>query len=600
MTRLWRMLAWVGVVVGALLPAGLIVLVVVADLDTAGQVAGIVGTIAGLAGLGVSVYALKQQGAASADGERSVVSGDVSGIVSTGDNAMNSLTWAERATVLPPEAFTSMAELAAPQGLVKLPPYPNRFVGRAQLLTRLDEMLESPGGVVVQAVHGLGGIGKSTLAAYWAATHATGRHPIWWITADSPATLDAGLAALATALQPALSDVLSFEALRERAVQWLAAHHGWLVILDNVNDPADISSLLARTRGGRFLITSRRTTGWHDLATSIPMDVLDRAEAVDLLTGVLNRSHACDLDGADDLCRELGCLPLAIEQAGAFITETGSTPRDYLDLLATYPAAMYRHSAEGTDTSRTIARIWHVTLDRLADEPLTGTVLRILAWYAPDNIPRTLLNGLANPPDLTHAIRRLAAYSLLTTHRNTLSVHRLVQAVARTPDPDGPHRTPHAIDHARERAATLLYEALPKDKRDPDSWIQWRRLIPHIDALAEHATPDTDTTITADLFGRTGGFLLRQGPRATRYLQRGLAGARRALGENHPHTLAFRNDVASAYRAAGDLDRAIPLYEAVLADARHALGENHPLTETVHSNLAAAIVERDGGNSRQP
>lgn len=87
------MLAWFGVVVGVLLAAGLIVLVVVADLDTAGQVAGIVGTIVGLAALGVSVYALRQpgsQGAAgptvTSGGVRSVaVGGGVSGTVSTGD-----------------------------------------------------------------------------------------------------------------------------------------------------------------------------------------------------------------------------------------------------------------------------------------------------------------------------------------------------------------------------------------------------------------------------------------------------------------------------------------------------------------------------------
>ena len=70
----------------------------------------------------------------------------------------------------------------------------------------------------------------------------------WWITAAAPADIDAGLAALAVALQPALSGVLPLEALREGAVQWLAAHRGWLVILDNVTDPADVAPLLARAR----------------------------------------------------------------------------------------------------------------------------------------------------------------------------------------------------------------------------------------------------------------------------------------------------------------------------------------------------------------
>ena len=70
------------------------------------------------------------------------------------------------------EAFRPWAELAAPPGLANLPVRPGLFVGRAEELARLDAALAGPGGVVVQAVHGLGGIGKSTLAAHWAAAHA--------------------------------------------------------------------------------------------------------------------------------------------------------------------------------------------------------------------------------------------------------------------------------------------------------------------------------------------------------------------------------------------------------------------------------------------
>src|SRR6059058_5416249 len=96
---------------------------------------------------------------------------DISGIASTGDDAVNVQYRAERMTVLPAEAFGPWAELAAPAGLSNLP-RPGLFVGRAGELARLDAAMSGPGGVVVQAVHGLGGVGKSTLAARWAATHA--------------------------------------------------------------------------------------------------------------------------------------------------------------------------------------------------------------------------------------------------------------------------------------------------------------------------------------------------------------------------------------------------------------------------------------------
>jgi hypothetical protein len=78
-----------------------------------------------------------------------------------------------------------VTDVAVPPGLGNLPARPGLFVGRTTALDRLDTALAGPGGVVVQAVHGLGGIGKSALAAHWAATR-TGHAPIWWITADTP------------------------------------------------------------------------------------------------------------------------------------------------------------------------------------------------------------------------------------------------------------------------------------------------------------------------------------------------------------------------------------------------------------------------------
>lgn len=177
--------------------------------------------------------------------DRSIVADrDISGIASTGDYATNVQYR------LPAEAFTPMAELAVPPGLANLPAHAGLFVGRTEALARLDAALAAPGGAVVQAVHGLGGIGKSTLAAYWAANHTADHVLTWWITADTLTAIDTGLAALAVAMQPALSGALQLEALREQAVQWLAAHGGWLLILDNVIDPADVAPLLGRPPAG--------------------------------------------------------------------------------------------------------------------------------------------------------------------------------------------------------------------------------------------------------------------------------------------------------------------------------------------------------------
>nr|WP_241755321.1 NB-ARC domain-containing protein [Actinomadura sp. RB99] len=407
------------------------------------------------------------------------------------------------------------AEVHAPPGQVNIPAHARLFVGRGTELEQLDAALGAADPVVVAAVHGLGGVGKSTLAARYAAAHAPaagsgGRvfHPVWWITADTGEAVQAGLAALAAALQPELKTVMKLEELAEWALTWLGCHPGWLVVLDNVTDPAHIAALLDRTSKGRVLVTSRLGQGWHRFgARVLRLDVLTAGQAVELLTRIATAGGSrVDLDGADELVTELGFLPLAIEQAAAYLQQNQLSPRQYLRYLADSPAAMYDLPAEGSDISsgtgsdaRTIARI---TLDQLAvGTPVAAELLRILAWYAPEAVPRTLLDNLNEvderkqfaAPLLQDALGKLAAYNMITLTPDSITVHRLVQAVARTPDDnpaDGdPHRRADDITAARDTATRLLNHARPQDYSDPPSWPQWRRLLPHIDALADHTLP---------------------------------------------------------------------------------------------------------------
>ncbi|GAA2971509.1 tetratricopeptide repeat protein [Streptomyces enissocaesilis] len=494
----------------------------------------------------------------------------------------------ENGVVLPPEAYGPAADVPASAGLRNVPGT-GLFVGRTEALDALDAAFAAPGGVVVQAVHGLGGIGKSTLAAHWAVHRFTG-HPRWWITAESRAAVDTGLADLARALQPALTG-LPEEFLVERALQWLAAHEGWLIVLDNVDHLDHIRPLLDRAGRGRFLITTRRATGWHATATTLRLDVLAEGEALDLFTRILNPTRPGAIDGVTELCVELGHLPLAVEQAASYCAETATPPRTYLRMLAESPADLFADTAEGGDTARTVARIWRITLDRLTDTPLAGEILRILAWYAPNGIPRPLLNDLAPAPALTKAIGRLLAYSMITTTgEGELAVHRLVQALARTPDPDDPHRQTADIDRARDHAAACLNTAFPNDFTSSRTWPQCLTLAPHVDALAEHAPARLDTEITVSLLLQAGDFLREQGliTRAAEHLHRAYTSHVRLLGEDHPHTLLSRNKLANAYQATGDLDRAIPLYESTLTDRVRVLGNDHPHTLTTRNNLASA------------
>ncbi|GAB3726689.1 FxSxx-COOH system tetratricopeptide repeat protein [Amycolatopsis oliviviridis] len=497
-----------------------------------------------------------------------------------------------------PAVITPMERVEAPAGLINLPERSALFVGRGGEMRRLREAItaSSPGSVVVTAVHGLGGIGKSALAAHYADTHRAGHSLVWWITADAPTSIETGLARLAVALQPAVG-TLPLEQQTEHGLRWLATHGGWLLILDNLPGPNDAAALLARLPGGQVLITSRRTTGWHDITTTpLSLDVLEPGQARELLTRILTH----DDPGADAVCAELGYLPLAIEQAGAFMVETGTTAGEYLDLLGRYPAAMYGETAEGGDTQRTMARIWRVTLDRLADTPLAGKVLRVLAWYAPDDIPVALLSDLDDELAVIKSLGRLAAYAMITRTGEAIGVHRLVQAVTRTPDPDDVHRTPADVAHARERATRALSRALqPLDPEAPQDWPVLRVLMPHAQALVSNTDPEDDTGDTIFVLGQLGRFLGNQGTvaMATGYLDRCLVDCVRVLGPDHPVTLTSRNNLAAAYESEGNLRQAIQLYRAALADRERVLGPDHADTLVSRSNLAFAY--RSAGSLEQ-
>lgn len=527
------------------------------------------------------------------------VTGSGDAVADNGGIAVTGIYNDNSSVLLPPEVLRSAAKVKAPRGMNDLPYLPAHFVGRASELAALDTALRAPGEVHLQAVHGLGGVGKSALAAQWAATRSHGLKPIRWITADSPAGVQQGLAALAIGLQPALAKVLTTDALAEYALQWLAGHTGWLLVLDNVTDPADIAGLLARAPRGRFLITSRLATTWTTATTVIRLDVLDPAESLTLLTRVTTAAGPRDLDGAAELCAEIGQLPLAVGQAAAYLAQNPLlTPRGYLDLLRRNPGETLQRGGEGrTAAERTVARVWRVTLDRIAElQPSAVEVLRTLAWYAPDRIPAHLLDGTAAPPDVNGAIGLLNAYSMIGVDpvARTLSVHRLVQGLARTSDPDDPHRDRILIEVGRVRAACLLQAVVvPLSWRDTASWPLWRSLIPHVEALAGYAPASDDLPVTAELLNHAGGYLHSQGlaDRAVTHLERALAHRERDVGPDHLRTSDSLNNLAAARHAIGDLAGAISLFERAIVVTERRLGEDHPLSVGSRSNLAAVVLE---------
>ncbi|UXY40492.1 tetratricopeptide repeat protein [Streptomyces albidocamelliae] len=442
-------------------------------------------------------------------------------------------------------------------------------------------------------VTGLGGVGKSTLASEYARLYRDDYPVVWWVNAASPAQIETSLLELTGQLVPGRFDAEERTARVDWAMQWLGTHSDWLLIYDNVDNPRHLFPYTGVLDRGHHLATSRRTTGWADNTPILPLDVLRPDDATKLLNNLVYPGTTPSPRQEADfraLTADLGNLPLALRQAGAYLAQNrGITVQAYRRRLE----SKLDKKALATRAERTMARIWDVTLDALQDvEPLAVEVLHTAAWLAPDDIPHTLLAPPGTDSDDTaEAIGTLAAYSMLTDTGTHVSVHRLVQTVLRTSHatPGGTQPPPCPPGRLRAEQA-VLHRLTPPPDQDYLPAALLDALSPHLVALAATTPPGHFNSALGMAYHVAARLLSLQGhdARTVPLLKATVVQYEQDLGDTHPETLTLRNNLASAYQAAGDLTRAIPLFETTLAQCEQVLGDTHPDTLGSRNNLACA------------
>lgn len=337
-----------------------------------------------------------------------------------------------RATDLTADEIPRPSEVTPPAGTHNLPRIPAAvFTGRTSALERLPNGVEpEASSMATRVICGSRGVGKSELALQHAAARLDEYGLIWWIVAGNARQLQAGLAALAARLCPQVATVGTTASQAGWATAWLQAHSGWLLILDSVSEPADVQALLGQLAGGHILATARHDTGWDEITEPVHLDVLDPRSAAELITTLTGRQDDADKTVAASIAAELGYLPLALDQAAAYIDQADITFPDYLERLRQHPADVYT-AAEDMKAQQTISRIWGITIEAIgARLPDAIKLLHILACYAPDSIPRFIVGGgdMTRRHDLDEALGVLASYHMITLARDVVSMHELVQA----------------------------------------------------------------------------------------------------------------------------------------------------------------------------
>jgi tetratricopeptide (TPR) repeat protein len=480
-----------------------------------------------------------------------------------------------------------VAHTAAERRVWTIPARVRGFTGRASLLTQLEAALRSGGPAVVQAVSGMGGIGKTTAVIEYAHRHHDEFDIAWWVPAEDPALIPERLAecALALSLTAATTPVGVGVA---RLLGELARRDRWLVVFDNAEDPRALSRFLPEGPG-QVLITSRNPA-WRGIADVVRVREFARAES----TGLLRRlAPGLTTREADRVADAVGDLPLAIEQAGSLLADTGMAVDKYLRLLAERAHDVLDHDPGGT-YPLSVAAAWAVAFDRLAlDDPTACDVLRVLAWCGPEPVPLSLLSD--HPAVLPERLRPIATDPLVLA-RCTAILHRRGMATV-SPHAIQLHRIPAALLRARSQAidetaagwagtvVRLLVQTAPGTARsDPGGWPLWRRLLPHVLASAGHdAALDAVPAHATELLDRAATFLMDRGESqaALATFERAYVVRRDKFGDDHPDTLTSATNLADNLWWLGDYQRARALDEDTLSRRRRILGEDHP--DTLHS-----------------
>ncbi|GAB7050432.1 FxSxx-COOH system tetratricopeptide repeat protein [Catenuloplanes indicus] len=375
------------------------------------------------------------------------------------------------------------------------------FTGRHELLDRVTrELAEEPLRPVV--LYGLGGMGKTQLAAEFAHRRRTDFDRIWWIPAEQPSSALAEMTRIADQL-----DVLPSRSAQQtvRTVLNRLESGGigrWLLVYDNAGPVEEIESFMPRS-GGDVLVTTRDAASWRDRGRLVEVDVFQRPESVELLR---ERGHRISFSDAERLADFLGDMPLAMEQVAAMQSYTRTPVGEYIAQLENRAAVLL---AQGRPTgySETVASAFGLAYERLRRESFgAAQLLDVLSCLAAEPIPLVLLSRaggtaipdplgriLDDPVELEAAVWRLGRYGLVRVGEDAqrVEVHRLVQLIVRDV------LSSEELRLARASAHRLLSLANPGEPGDPVTWDMHSQLRRHVtvSGLIENMDPDARRTV---------------------------------------------------------------------------------------------------------
>ncbi len=549
-----------------------------------------------------------------------------------------------------------------------LPSRNHFFTGREDVLTKLSELIKSNKALAInQAIAGLGGMGKTQTAIEFCHRHIADYEAILWVKSENETDINNSYLELANLLELVDSNNANAQALKIDQIvnlvrNWLTANSNWLMVLDNLEDPNLMKHYLPTNHQGHILITTQA----HNLgyfAKTINLEKMDSPTGAFFLLkrcGLLQENDSLDKAGqvhinlAKQIVKEMDGLPLALDQAGAYIQNTQSTNLAldrYLRLYKDAKQAVKLRDKRGKFTSDhiSVTATFSLAFDKVKKKSsVAANLLKACSFLSADFIPEEIftktgeslgdeLSILVNDDaDWDEVIEVLLGYSLIKRDVNneSLSIHRLVQAVIQD-----------LMDYkSKQNWVKRLIKSLQNlssgNAQDPQHWPQYQRLFPSIYSILSLSKLNKYASFefmeAARLFNQVGLYCQTQGffnesleiffillniitklegessvcmantlhniawaydslgnyPVSLKYLYKALYIKKSILEEDDLSVANTLNSIAGNHTMQGNHVEALELYQEVLSIRRKKLNINHPEVASCLESIASVYNEQ--------